>query len=193
MGDTPIIVFGHSYVKRLKYYVKDNNLGLFKEVGNVKFWGFSGAHVPRLIEKADQFEHVLKDCHVILQIGGNDLNSDRVNPETLAEEILNLARRLINQKGVHSVCIGQLLYRSQSRGSRFILRRRYNIMVDILNKKLQFLCEFFPRITFWSHRRMLQNCKSYMDQDGTHLNKRGMKKYARSVRGAMLKAISTAN
>ena len=65
MGDTPIIVFGHSYVKRLKYYVKDNNLGLFKEVGNVKFWGFSGAHVPTLIEKADQFEHVLKDSPVM--------------------------------------------------------------------------------------------------------------------------------
>ena len=154
MGDTPIIVFGHSYVKRLKYYVKDNNLGLFKEVGNVKFWGFSGAHVPRLIEKADQFEHVLKDSHVILQIGGNDLNSDRVNPETLAEEILNLARRLINQKGVHSVCIGQLLYRSQSRGSRFILRRRYNIMVDILNKKLQFYVNFSQEL----HSGHIEEC-----------------------------------
>ena len=113
MEDKQIIVFGHSHVKRLKYYVKDNKLDLFKKVGNVIFREFSGTHEPRLIENADQVEHVLKDNHVILQIGENDLNSDGVNQETIAKEILNLAQRLNTQKGVHSVCIGQPLYRSQ--------------------------------------------------------------------------------
>ena len=48
---------------------------------------------------------------MILQIGGNDLNSPHLQPVPLAREIVNFARELVNEGGVISVTVCQLLYR----------------------------------------------------------------------------------
>lgn len=183
-----LFVFGHSFVRRLDKYVRNRIPGGFSDLGEVSLRGFSGANVHRIMAETvddNSLYLTLRDSHVLLQIGGNDLNSDGVSPVQLAREILNVARRLINEKRVRSVCICQLLYRRQSSASRFVLRRDYNRLVDEVNRELKFLCSFFPRIKFWSHKRMLVNWRMYLHKDGTHLNCHGQKKYYRSMRGAM--------
>ena len=46
-------------------------------------------------------------------------------------------------------------------------------------------------VKFWRHKAGLQdNVHRYLCRDGTHLNEHGMRKYWRSVRGALLWAAS---
>ena len=71
-----------------------------------------------------------------------------MHPVELANEILSLARRLMSEKGVKTVHVCQLLYRQQALSSRFILRAGYNSLVDHVNRKLEFLFLFFPKIIF---------------------------------------------
>ena len=112
-----------------------------------------------------------------------------MHPVELANEILNLAHRLMSEKGVKTVHVFQLLYRRRAVSSRFILRAGYNSLVDRVNRELEFLCQFFPKITFWKHKKMSTNWHLMSNHDGTHLNDFGSKKYYRSIRGAVIQAI----
>ena len=80
--------------------------------------------------------------------------------------------------------ICQLLPR-EARGRRS-LRDGYNVLVKEVNVRLKFLCEFFPHIDFWTHRRMNNNWRRLINEDGTHLNDAGMLRYYYSVRAAAL-------
>ena len=70
--------------------------------------------------------------------------------------------------------------------SRFVLRRHYNLLVDQVNREFKFLCEFFPKLRFLTHKRMKDNWEDLLSMDGTHLNFQGNNKYFRSSRGAVL-------
>ena len=104
---------------------------------------------------------------VILQIGGNDLNSPHVQSVALAMEIITFARELVNERSVASITICQLLHIRQSLSSRHILRLSYNLLVDEVNRELSFLCTFFPKLTFLEHKRMKDNWEDLPDADGT--------------------------
>ena len=56
----------------------------------------------------------LRGSSVIIQIRGNHLNTETVQPVQLACQIINLGRALVNEQGVHSVTICKLLYWTQS-------------------------------------------------------------------------------
>ena len=102
----------------------------------------------------------------------------------MARDIVKFARKLISQNGAMAVTIGQLMYKSQSKSSRFILREGYNSIVNEVNKELTFLCSFFPVLRFWSHVDLTDTkCLDFISDNGTRLNSKGMIKYFRSMRG----------
>ena len=150
-----------------------------------KFLGWSGATVNRLLTNISHLS--LRGSSVIIQIRGSDLNSETVQPVQLACQIINLDRDLVNEQGVHSVTICKLLYWTQSISSRFVLWSNYNNLVDKVNSEIDFLCSFFPKLNVWSHVRIINNW--LLDQDGTHLNESGMKRYFISIRGATMRII----
>ena len=58
-----------------------------------------------------------------------------------------------------------------------------------MTSQIDFLCSFFPKLNVWSHVRIINNWLKLLDQDGTHLNESGMKRYFRSIRGATMRII----
>ena len=141
-------------MRRLEQYIFSDNKSFNLEDFNVVMKGFSGAHMSTLQYFAQSHSEDLLGSSVILQIGGNDLNSPHVEPVQLAREIVNFSRNLVNNKGMISVTVLKLFYRVQSVSSRFVLTQHYNLLVDQVNKELEFLCEFFPKLRFLTHKRM---------------------------------------
>ena len=70
--------------------------GGLRDLGEVHLVGIPGANVPRIWDnvRLNPILTNLQNSFVILQIGGNDLDAINVHPVELANEILNLARRL---------------------------------------------------------------------------------------------------
>ena len=185
-----VFVLGHSYVLRLNNYVNTNVNGGLGDLGDVHLEGIPGANVPRIWDNV-RLNPILTNLHnsfVILQIGGNDLDAINVHPVELANEILNLARRLMSENGVKTVHVCQLLYRRQAVSSRFFLGAGYN-SGGSCKRELEFLCQFFPKIIFWKHKKMSSNWHLMLNHDRTHLNDFNSKKYYRSIRGAVIQAI----
>ena len=182
-----VMVKGHSFVNRLQSYVHIHKPHTFSGINSkVELLGRSGAHLRHMEAKLNSDSTKFKDSYVVLQIGGNDLNSDEVVPRQLAREIVNLARKLVNDMGIRYVTICQLLYRKQTIAARFVLRQNYNLLVKQVNLELDFLCTFFPKIRFWTHKRMNEKWQHYLSHDGVHLNEQGTVRFCRSVRGAVL-------
>ena len=187
-----VYVLGHSFIKRLGYHARryspDGSLNLNDNYAvQPKLLGWSGATVNRLRTNISHLS--LRSSSVIIQIGGNDLNSEAVQPVQLARQIINLGRDLVNEQGVHSVTICKLLYRTQAIFSRFLLRSNYNNLVDNVNSEIDLLCSFFPKLNVWCHVRIINNWSKLLVQDGTHLNELGTKRYFRSIRGATMRII----
>ena len=184
-----VYVLGHSFIRRLHRYVlsESGHRSFRLNDFDIIMKGFSGANISRLRQYTATGRQIgLTGSSVILQIGVSDLNSPYVQPVALAREIITFARELVNERGVASITICQLLHRRQSLLSRHILRLNYNILVDEVNRELSFLCTFFPKMTFLEHKRMKDNWEDLLDADGTHLNRDGIKKYFRSIRGAIM-------
>ena len=128
--------------------------------------------------------HLVSDLNiniVFLDIGSNDLCSMRIAPATLADTIFAFACWLI-QQGCNRVMIGEILHRKQG--------TLYNARVDETNQRLQCLCADQESVRFWQHnfnnfnRRFQQE---FVSPDGVHIDPTlGMRRYYRSVRGAVL-------
>ena len=187
-----ILIFGHSFVRRLgeqcnRFTPSWRNLGLNTADFNVWFHSVSGATVPRLYHESsvviDMSPHTL-----ILQIGGNDLNNPNVNPYHLAQQIIDLSTHLLSLcHSLSQVYICKLHFRHQGNSHR-LLRHNYNRDVSLVNNRLVELQSRADCIIVWSHRGMCLNWQSQRLQDGIHLNKKGMQQYYRSIRGAVLSA-----
>lgn len=163
---TKVMLCGHSFVSRLRLYVERNRMIGFSELNcDTHMVGVSGANVAKLRDQVQLMN--LKQGHVILQIGGNDLNNDNVKPRDLASDIIQLARMLVREKGAESVTICQLLFRKYKRGARYPLRDNYNELVMQVNRELKWVAEFFPKLKFWVHRRMNLNWEKYIHEDGS--------------------------
>jgi len=125
--------------------------------------------------------HEIKPSLVLLQIGGNDLDSNQfhIRQYKLASHIFSLSQWIVNGHSVPRVGVMQLLYRNKT---RVVNVADYNKAVDSVNTKLQSLCEVSDTSFFWRHNGL----KAGLCPDGVHLNQIGMRKYLFSVRGAIL-------
>ena len=111
-----VYVLGHSFIRRLHRYVlsESGHRSFRLNDFDINMKGFSGANISRLRQYTATWRQIgLTGSSVILQIGGNDLNSPYVQP---------FARELVNERGVTvaSITICQLLHRRQSLLSRHI-------------------------------------------------------------------------
>lgn len=184
-----VIIMGHSFIRRLQSFSEARPRSLNYENFKVQFWGRPSANLQNMYSMATAEAASLRNNCVILQIGGNDLNGEGVCPKQLANNICKLARDLTKDQGVRYVVISKLLYRKSSTKSRFTLREGYNRYVDEVNDQLQFLCDFFPKLRYWKHKRMSEKWEEYLSKDGTHLNPKGLSRYFRSIKTAVLHGV----
>ena len=188
------LILGHSYITRLR---KATDTGLFPRdfdlrEYHINWWYRGGATISTI---RDNLPHVLlsRPQIVVIQIGGNDF--DGLVSDSFLDipfQLLTLARRIRQTSTVKAVYIGKLFYRDIH--PKYLPTpthvQRYNNKVDSINELLEASAPTLAK--FQIHVR---NCKgrvllrsAILSCDGTHLNQRGLKKFYRSIRGALVAA-----
>ena len=183
-----VLVLGHSFVWRLEHFSQSEdwlNLGFDVTDIDLRFIGIGGGTIrrgPKCIVNRDHLDaiNVVQPHAVYLQIGGNDLSNKNCNPLSLLKDIMAYAEFLIQGYGVRHVIIGQLLPRFSQR-----CPSDYNQKVFSVNTDLVRLCSLSDSVSFWHHRGFGKDTKMLIDGDGVHLNRKGLLKYAKSVRASI--------
>jgi hypothetical protein len=87
------------------------------------------------------------------------------------------------------VMVGEILHRGKNGISKHI--HNYNTKVDQTNSCLRNMLQpmNIPNCYFWEHSLLRRHIVHYLHEDGKHLKDMHLRKYYRSVRGAILEAI----
>ena len=183
---------GHSFISRLKSFTDGDgstdpamfNLRLDPERYQISFIGVPGASTRgrRSIQPAlNRIGSMCPDL-IFLDIGSNDLCDENVEPKNLARYIISLSRFVLMGYDIRSVALGSILPRVGSSWNS------YNQRVSATNRYLRELAANEPCVYFWRHRGFSARCAiNPFSADGVHPHaQRGMPKYVRSVRHAIL-------
>jgi len=190
-----MMVVGHSYITRMDHFLSQvNNLDLafFRQWSHfsVEFCGLPGATIfsgrkclhsllPQILQK--------KPDVVFLQIGENDISNGH-RGVGVAAKIVDVVQLLLND-GVSRVVVGQLL--------------PFPRLIDLgkRNEIIAANCELKRRLAsivgarLWQHRFGAWSSIRYRElftADRVHLSVRGQTKFASSIHGALMKAITAA-
>ena len=193
-----IQIFGHSYVKRLKNFLRDHtqlrfNLNL-NSYPLVQYSGYPGAVVDTLRSNLTDVIDFSPDI-VILLIGTNDLYWPEVTPTSLTSAILDLADSCIYMCNVKKVVVCQILHRQPSDTCKYRVNTEwFNGRVDATNQMLSSRIQslhhdhviFWRLKGFWSPTAQLQA----FSPDGVHLSDAGHRKLYNNIRAAVVHTLN---
>ena len=178
-----VIVFGHSFVKRLHRNLRSNfdvrgALSFNIQRASVKLHGIGGRTVDKLIAFNLDKVRSFRPAIVILEVGTNDLGHSK--PEVVGSKIDDLVHLLLQLPYVQIVGVCLITHRAAS--------PEFNRQVFILNQYLEVVLDSVPNVFCWSHKGFLQHVKSPFLPDGVHFNRRAQYTL---YRGAILKALAS--
>lgn len=184
------LIFGHSFIHRLKSYLHNppqgHNPSLFDAHTNITCIGkggsyLSGAKYNCLMHNVHLHVSTTNTHTVIISLGTNDLDSG-VSPIQVAHSIYALAQSILATYNIRYVFVDQIINRDT------VLFPGFQLRAKEANDALQQLIEKGnnPSIRFWHHLNFQNPKQNLLCEDGVHLNKVGIKKYWRSLRGAIL-------
>ena len=186
---TKVVLLGHSFIKRLDRFMRENaedaNLRLHTDKFEVIIRARGGLRVPLLAcALSRELDFEASNGLVFLQIGGNDIKNN-CNISSIISAITSVAEYLIHTKDVRRVIIGQLFRRRPT-----VVGPMYNSHVININKGIEvWRKQSDCPISFWKHRGFWDPDMNYLANDGVHLNKnKYMRKYLQSIKSAVLHA-----
>ena len=179
---------GDSFIRRLRQFVLvspqhfsvDFHLTHFAVI---KRHGIGGRTVTKMVQRD---LHVLKSFKpdlVIIRLGSNVFTSEtalRVGSST--DVFVKLLHDLYHVKVIY-VC-QTIMHQGQS---------AFNRKAKLLTKYLRVVLEPVPSPHFWGHRGFWRPFNNTYVRDGVHVNLGGRGKFYRSLRGAILGALSLLN
>jgi len=184
-----VLIAGSSHVRRLNDYVEARQA--FKNFDlhniNVEFYGIGGGRVMNS-GHTSQINSKIQSSqpdHVVLHIGGNDLDVIQVNEQYCEELVLKLvllAETFISRHRLQSVTICELLPRQKT---RHITVEKYNYFKKITNKFIKKELVAKSKIHFWKIKGVKESLENLFG-DGVHFNDDGNLRYYRSIRGALI-------
>lgn len=194
-----ILVFGHSFVSRLKDFIRyDSSLRYDLGLAGcpvIQYSGFPGATVDRLHSKLQKILDFNPDI-VILVIGTNDLYQPHQSPLSVASAIRDLVDTILYVDGISQVIVLQTLHRHlPTCQTRYPVDPQwFNTRVDEMNRLLiQWLNSspngrtYLWRLKgFWSPDCILSN----FAEDGCHLSSRGLLRFFNNIRAAVVAALN---
>ena len=127
--------------------------------------------------------------HIIVHLGGNDLDNEELSEEFAEETVLKIISycgMLKQRHSIQQVTIMQLLPRMET---RHISHNIYNNMVVHANSFLKKELKTIQNIKYWNIKGV-KNSPVNLYLDGVHFNQEGHIRYYRSVRGAIIQAIT---
>ena len=150
-----------------------------------------GAKVETILHMLPQIGRLHPDV-VFLQIGGNNISHESQNGIQISTTIETLVNDILTRTSCQLVYIGELLFRYKG---KYIpsteVADHYNAQVHAANCALKSYCQEKEGVQFWYCKGVKQHPGDVMHCDGTHLSAtRGMYKYYKSLRGAMVHAMN---
>ena len=126
---------------------------------------------------------------IYIHLGSNDMADPDTSIRQAAESLMELCRRCYNN-GVRRIVISQILLRRLSGIPHNV--PNYNGRVLRLNTMIynNVALVRFP-VYMWRHRGFWYSQFNLLVRDGVHLNRRGCVRFYRSIRGGLLRALSS--
>lgn len=147
-----------------------------------------------LLEDILHYENEIKAFKpqiIFLQIGGNDLSRYGMKPETVADQLLQLASYLRSISGAHAVLVGHITRRVLGKYlSSYAEQSEFELARYKANQFLKMVAPDHAGVKFWKHRGMEDSQYDILSSDGVHFNDLGQSRFYRSVRGAILYALN---
>lgn len=189
----PVTLVGHSFIRNLTDAINARPVQITRLAPN---FGLDQVHVSSVCRGGWKILNVSEAVRlspesfkgiVIIQIGGNDIYCDGIIQEgqSLVSQLLDLAYTISILPRVQLVFVCQLFCRRASRYLPPNLVDSYNRTVASVNLILkQRLQRGRPGCFFWRHRGASDT--SFLQHDGSHLGRDGLRKFYNSLRGAIL-------
>ena len=179
-----LLIVGHSFVKRLHQDVEAGKVrfDVTASHGRCDMYGIDGLTVSRLWGEIGAIARYAPTT-VILDIGTNGLSCVSTRPECLARDVVEVARAIRRLPSVRVVVVMPIITRMAGCGCTprdFELKRhQFNHIVRGLLQDGK-SGEVFP----WKHRGLHRDSSTLFNSDGVHMNVKGMRRYANSLRHA---------
>jgi lysophospholipase L1-like esterase len=189
-----MLCIGSSHIRRFSEFINpgrpSHEVFDIQGLPQVHFHGISGARVgnPRHLREFSSVVRNLKPAHLIVHLGGNDLDSVQNNIEATIYGLLAFTSQLTNQHNLRSVTIIRLMLRQRT---RYTSVAAYNARVIDANVLLKEQCRSSGMI-YW-RLKGFTNSNDNILLDGVHLNSLGMRKYFRQLRGIIMKNFHSIN
>jgi len=187
-----VLLLGTSHVNRLKHYVNKLQQQEFNLDGEIfiKLFGISGGRIGNNdhCRRWETYIEQVKPMHIIVHIGGNDLDCPNCNNET-AEEIILKIIALFDifrvRFYIKHITFVQLLERQHT---RHVPVQIYNNLVKYANSFLKSQLKENKCLHYWKLTGV-KNSEINLYQDGVHFNDVGNYRYYKNLRGAIIQSL----
>lgn len=181
-----VLMVGSSHVRRFEQFVCQQGVRDFNidQCPPVHFLGISGGRVDQQ-QHLFRFWHevqTLRPRHLIVHIGGNDLDSTTAVEETILK-LLTFLTMCRNTFNIAHITVLQLLPRDNT---RTIPVPEYVTKVRCANIFLKDQSKSMDVIDYWNLRGMKEGLDT-LCADGVHFSENGQWKYLKNIRAAILK------
>jgi hypothetical protein len=203
-----VVFAGHSFIRRLREYCSDYPFEFpLHPVLEQRFCCRGGWKIRNLKDAlATLSDHTISSAVIYLEIGTNDLCDANCEPKQLAVDVGHLCCDLLSRGAAFVIVaeplprFGRALAQLEEKGVNF------SRAVTVLVHELRLLLASMPKIKVWRHAKVVPSYSLMLTPevpsrylaDGVHLGRCrspcascacGMKRYWRSVRGALLHAM----
>lgn len=187
------LLIGSSHIERLRIFLPEDNPFQLSDNALVHFHGISGGRILRSdhVQSYETEVRRIRPSRIIMQIGGNDLDSKEVKGESgvpdldhvvlVISKIAALARLFISRYHVNNVIVCQFLFRETT---RHVEVDRYNLMVLEANRLLKEMLKSDRQVHYWNLKGLKKAENLFVD--GVHLSPISQVKYYRNIRGAVI-------
>ena len=178
-------VVGHSFPRRLDKFLLTTHYDLLNLSQANLIWRYrEGMIIPNLGVFESQWLNGRPDV-IVIDIGSNDMASlNGPDPHQMAVDLILRSDRIQRVISCEVVFVEQT-FRVLPNPE---VMRRVNGRIDSFNQYLFRMTPSMRGMTFFRHRNLAKNWRTFICQDGVHLTADGMKRYARSCRGINIQA-----
>ena len=179
------LVIGSSHIKHFEIYLNEENLKDFglHDCPVIHMFGISGGKISRPDHLGMLKEEVfsINPHHLIVHIGGNDLDSD-LDFEEMVFKLIAFLTQCRNSTAIKRITVLQFIQRSKTRELNV---PNYNAKVVRANRFLRDQLTNIPNINYWNLKRM-KNIDMILDGGGVHFSPQGMWNYYKNFRSAIM-------
>lgn len=184
-----ILFIGSSHINRLESFIrrKDQVSPFLVQDTSIHFHGLSGAKICSS-SHFNTFDRAIsnhKPKSLIIHVGGNDLDQrgmDLDGASIIALRLVAICKLFLAKHNLEKIICVQLMSRSKT---RHINVQSYNNLVIAVNRQLKYELSSCSNVVYW-RLKGIKNCVDNLYQDGVHFNEKGLLKYYRNLRGAVL-------